>query len=322
MKLVRLAAVSAGLIAFAAPGFAQQKYPERPIRMIVMLPPGSSAHIAARLLQSPLEHALGQWIIIDNRFGANEIAAANAVATARPDGHTLLLAPATSAITAARRSKLPSDRLRALEPVAVAARSAQLVLVNPKVAANSLEEFVALAKANPGKINYSTPGVASKAHLLFDRWSAQTGMKMQHVPYHDDGLALLATVMGETHITLVSASLALPRIEDDAVRALATASTAREPQLPDVPTTAEAGYPKLQASQWIGLFATGGTPKAVVERLNAEINRALEDTALQARFTEHGLSVAHGTPEEFRMLIDSDIKKWQGAAKASHVETE
>jgi len=308
MKFIRLAAVSAGLIACAAPGFAQ-KYPERAIRMIVTLPPGSSANIAARLLQSPIEHALGQWIIIDNSFGTDGIAAANEVATARPDGYTLLLAPTTFATTTARHSKLPFDPMRALEPIALAARSAQLVLVNPKVAANNLEEFVALAKANPGEINYSTPGAASQAHLLFDQWSAQTGMKMQHVSYFDDALALLATALGETHITLISASLALPRIKSNALRALATGGTAREPQLPDVPTTAEAGYPKLQASQWVGLFAPGGTPKTVVARLNAEINRALEDRALQAHFTEQGLLVGGGTPEEFRALIESEIKK-------------
>jgi tripartite-type tricarboxylate transporter receptor subunit TctC len=309
----------AATVAFATPCLAQ-KYPDRPIRVIIPLPPGGSVDIVARLLQPLLEKSLGQSLVIDNRSGASGIIGANAVATAPPDGYTLLLAPTTFSITAALHPKLPFDPLRALQPVTVVGRSAQLVLANPKVAATSLQEFVALAKANPNTLNYSTPGASSQAHLLFELWSQQAGIKMQHVPYRGGAPALMAAVTGETQVTLISSSVALPQIEAKALRALATGGTSREAKLPDVPTTAEAGFPQFQASQWVGLLATGGTPKEVVERLNAEINRALEDNGLQARFAEQGLSAGGGSPEEFRALLESEIRQWKDVARASNIE--
>jgi tripartite-type tricarboxylate transporter receptor subunit TctC len=313
------AAVAATLLVCTAP-CAAQKYPDRPIRVIIPLPPGGSVDIVARLLQPLIEKSLGQSIVVDNRSGASGTIGANAVATAPPDGYTLLLAPTTFTITAALHPKLPFDPLRAFQPVMVLGRSAQLVLANPKVAATNLQEFVALAKAHPNTLNYSTPGASSQAHLLFELWSQQAGIKMQHVPYRGGAPALMAAVTGETQITLFSSSVALPQIEAKALRALATGGASREPKLPDVPTTAEAGFPQFQASQWIGLFATGGTPKEIVERLNAEINRALEDRALQARFAEQGLSVGGGSPEEFRALLESEIKQWKDVARAANIQ--
>ena len=191
------AAVAATLLTFTAPCVAQ-KYPDRPIRVIIPLPPGGSVDIIARLLQPLIEKSLGQSIVIDNRSGASGVIGANAVATAPPDGYTLLLAPTTFSITAALHPKLPFDPLRAFQPVMVLGRSAQLVLVNPKIAATSLQEFVALAKASPNTLNYSTPGASSQGHLLFELWSQQAGIKMQHVPYRGGAPALMAAVTGET----------------------------------------------------------------------------------------------------------------------------
>jgi len=314
-----LAAVIGALATFTTPGLAQ-KYPDRPIRLIVPLPPGGSVDIVARLLQPLLEKLLGQSIVIDNRSGASGIIGANAVATAQPDGYTLLLAPTTFSITAALHPKLPFDPLRAFQPIMVVGQSAQLILANPKVAASSLREFVALAKASPNTMNYATPGASSQAHLLFELWSSQADIKMQHVPYRGGAPALMATVAGETQITLISSSVALSQIEAKALRPLATGGTAREPQLPDVPTTAESGFPKFQASQWVGLFANAGTPKEIVDRLNAEINRALDDKTLQARFAEQGLSTVGGTPDQFRALIEAEIKQWVDVARVAKIE--
>ncbi len=312
------ALLAAAFAAFATPAIAQ-KFPDRPIRVIVPLPPGGSVDVVARLLQPVLEKSLGQPLVIENRSGASGTIGANMVATAPPDGHTLLLVPTTFTITAALHPKLPFDPLRALAPVAVLGQSAQLVLANPKIAANNLQEFVALAKANPNTINYATPGVTSQAHLLFELWGQQTGIKMQHIPYRGGAPALMATVAGETQVTLISASIALAQVEAKALRALATGGATREAQLPDVPTTAEAGFPKFPASQWIGLLATGGTPKEIVERLNTEINRAFEDKTLQARFAEQGFSTGGGSPDEFRALIEGEIAQWKDIARASNI---
>ena len=312
------AAAFGALAGLATPGLAQ-KYPDRPIRVIVPLPPGGSVDVVARLLQPLLEKSLGQPLIVENRSGASGTIGANAVATAPPDGHTLLLVPTTFTITAALHPKLPFDPLRALAPVAVLGRSAQLVLANPKLAANNMQEFVALAKTNPNTINYATPGATSQAHLLFELWSLQTGIRMQHVPYRGGAPALMATVAGETQVTLISSSIALPQVEAKSLRALATGGAVREPQLPDVPTTAEAGFPKFPASQWIGLLATGGTPREIVERLNGAINRAFEDKTLQARFAEQGFSTGGGSPDDFRSLIEGEIAQWKDIARASNI---
>jgi tripartite-type tricarboxylate transporter receptor subunit TctC len=311
--------VFVAVTAFASPGLAQ-KYPDRPIRVIVPLPPGGVVDIVARLLQPHLEKALGQPLIVDNRSGASGIIGANAVATAPPDGYTLLLAPTTFSITAALHPKLPFDPMSAFAPIAVIGHNPMLLLVNPKVPAQTPQELVALAKAKPGSLNYSSPGISSQTQLLIELWSLQAGIKMQHVPYRGGNPALMSTVAGETEVTLISSTLALPQIEAKTLRPLATGGPAREAQLPGVLTTAEAGYPKFQALQWIGLFATGGTPNDVVERLNAEVNRALDMKELQARLSEQGMSKAGGTPQQFRTLLESEVSQWKEVASAAHIE--
>ena len=314
-----LAAVIGALAAFATPGLAQ-KYPDRPIRLIVPLPPGGLVDIVARLLQPLLEKSLGQSIVVDNRPGASGIIGANAVATAQPDGYTLLLVPTTFTISAALHPKLPYDPLRALQPVAVIGRNSLLFLANPKVAANNLREFAALAKANPGTMNYATPGASSQAHLLLELWSSQAGIKMQHVPYRGGAPAVLATVSGETQLTLISPVASLPQIEAKTLRPLATGGPVREAHLSDVPTAAESGFPEFKALQWIGLLTTAGTPNEIVSRLNSELNRALDDKNLQAKFAEQGMAKAGGTPDEFRALIEAEIKQWAEVARVAKIE--
>ena len=314
-----LVAFVGALTAFATPALAD-KYPDRPIRVIVPLPPGGLVDIVARLLQPLLEKSLGQSIIVDNRAGASGIIGANAVATAQPDGYTLLLVPTTFTISAALHPKLPYDPLRALQPIAVIGRNSLLFLANPKVPANNLREFVALAKANPGTINYATPGASSQAHLLLELWSSQAGIKMQHVPYRGGAPAVRAVVAGEAQLTLISPLASLPQIEAKKLKALATGGTVREAQLPDVPTAAEAGFPEFKALQWIGLLTTAGTPKEIVSRLNLELNRALDDKSLQAKFAEQGIATVGGSPEDFRALIESEIKQWVDVARVAKIE--
>ena len=314
-----LATVACALTALATPG-AAQNYPDRPIRMIIPLPPGGVVDIMARLLQPHLEKALGQSIIVDNRPGASGIIGANAVATAPPDGYTLLLVPTTFTISAALHPKLPFDPRSAFQPIALIGRNSLLLLVNPKLPAKNLQEFVALAKADPGKMNYATPGASSQAHLLIELWSSQAGIKLQQVPYRGGAPAIMATVAGETQLTLMSSTIALPQIESKTLRPLATGGPAREAQLPDVPTTAEAGFPNFKALQWVGLLTTAGTPKEIVDRLNTEVNRALNDKGLQAKLAEQGMSKVGGSPEDFRSLIEAEIAQWRDVARAAHIE--
>ena len=294
-------------------------YPDRPVRMIIPLPPGGAVDIVARLLQPQLEKSLGKPLIIENRAGASGIVGAAAVASADPDGHTLLLVPTTFTINAAVHEKLPFNPLRSFEPVVVAGRNSLLFLVNAKVKAKSLQELAAQAKAQPGKFNYATPGASSQAHFLLELWSGQAGIRMQHIPYRGGAPAVLATVTGEADMTLISPTASLSQIESGALRALATGGTTREEQLPNVPTTAEAGYPDFKALQWIGLLTTGGTPKPIVDRLNGEVQRALQLSDIKTKLAEQGMTVAGGTPAEFRSLIEAEIKQWAEVARKANI---
>jgi tripartite-type tricarboxylate transporter receptor subunit TctC len=289
--------------------------------MIIPLPPGGAVDIVARLLQPHLEKAFGQSIVIDNRPGASGIIGAGTVAAAEPDGHTLLLVPTTFTINAAVHSNLPFDPVRGFEPIAIIGRNSLLFLVNPGVRANSLKEFVELANGQPGKLNYATPGASSQAHLLLELWSSQAGITMQHVPYRGGAPAVMATVTGETHMTLISPTASLPQIEANKLRPLATGGAIREQQLPNVPTAAEAGYPNFKGLQWIGLLTTGGTPKPVVDRLNIEVHRVLQVKEVRAKLQEQGITVVGGPPSEFRSLIESEIQQWTEIVRKANILT-
>jgi tripartite-type tricarboxylate transporter receptor subunit TctC len=315
---ILVAALSAFIQTATLPSAAA--YPDRPIRMIIPLPPGGAVDVVARLMQPHLEKSLGKPVIIEHRPGASGIVGAGAVASAEPDGHTLLLVPTTFTINAATRPSVES--MRSFEPVIIIGRNSLMFLVNPKVKANTLKEFAELAKGEPGKFNYATPGVASQAHLLLELWSGQAGIQMQHIPYRGGAPAVLATVTGEAHMTLISPAVSLAQIESGALRALATGGVTREEQLPDVPTAPEAGFPEFKALQWIGLLATGGTPKPIVDRLNSEVQRILQRADMKTELSKQGMTVAGGTPEEFRLLIEDEVKQWTDVARRANIRIE
>lgn len=308
--------------ATAAAAATAQTYPSRTIRIIVPFPPGGLNDAAARLLQPYLERSLGQPVIIDNRPAAAGVVGTDAVAKAAPDGHTLLMVASSHPVIAATHAKLPYDAERDFAAVALVGKGPLLFVVNAKVEARTLGEFVALAKANPGKLNYATPGPASQAHLTTELWSRRAGITLQHIPYRGGAPAITATVAGDTHFLVISALASLPQIEAGNLRALATGGSARDPKLPDVPTVAESGFPGFEATQWVGLLTTAGTPREIVERLNAEVNRALADADLIAKLTAQGLSPAGGPPEAFQTLIATEIRNWAEVARAANIRVE
>src|SRR5262245_48023792 len=314
--------VALTLAALAVDGTCADTYPSRPIRLIVPFAAGGLNDVVARLVAPYLERSLGQPVIVDNRPAASGIVGTDATAKAAPDGYTLLMVASSFTIIPATHPKLPYDAERDLAPIVMVAKNSLLFLVNPKVAANSLNEFIALARANPGKLNYASPGAATQTSLVIELLSLKAGIKLQHIPYRGGAPAMTAMVAGETQFTAISTLLSLPQLQAGKLRAIATGSLTREPQFPALPTVAEQGFPGFEAIQWIGLLTTAGTPKEIVERINAEINRALGDGDLIAKFAQQGIVPAGGAPAEFQRTIASDIRNWTETARAANIKAE
>ena len=322
LRCRRLGVLAALLIALAPVTAPAQDYPNRPIRLIVPFAAGGLNDVVARLVGPYLERALGQPVVIDNRPAAGGMVGTDAVAKAPPDGYSLLMVASSFAIIPATRAQMPYDAERDLAPIVLVAKNSLLFLVNPKVPATSLAEFVALAKAEPGKFNYASPGAATQTSLVIELFSRKAGIKLQHIPYRGGAPAMTAMVAGETQLTAISTLLSLPQLQAGALRAIATGSLTREPQLPDLPTVAEQGYPGFEAIQWIGLLTTAGTPPAIVERINAEVNRALRDPDLIAKFAQQGIAPAGGTAAEFARTIATDLRNWTETARAANIKAE
>ncbi len=314
--------MTAALLALAASASlaTAEPYPSRPIRIVVPTQAGAAQDILARLMQPYLEKSLGQPIIVENRSGASTMIGTDAVAKAAPDGHTLLIVPTTFTVNAALNSKLNFDLERDFEPISVLVKNPLLFAVNAKVPANSLAEFVALAKAQPGKLNYGTSGASTQAHLLLEMWSAQAGIKMQYIPYRGGAPAALAVASGEVQLVLLSPLGILPQVQAGLVRPIATGGLTRDPKLPDLPTAAEAGFPGFEAVQWLGLLTTAGTPKDIVARLNAEVNRVLREPDVVAKLSLQGTTAAGGTADEFRTLILNEIRNWKDIAQKAGIK--
>jgi tripartite-type tricarboxylate transporter receptor subunit TctC len=298
---------------------AADTWPSRPLRLIVPFAAGGANDIVARLLQPSLEKALGQPIIVENKPGASGVLGTDLVAKAAPDGHTLGVALASHSVNPAVNPKMPYDAERDLAPVILIGKQPLLFVSNAAVPAKTLSEFVALAKAEPDKFNYSTPGAASQAHLIMSYWSNRAGVKLQHVPYRGGAPAILSTVAGETQFSLMSALVAVPHVQGGTLRALATGSLQRDPHMPDLPTMAEQGYPDVEAVTWVGMFAPAGTPRPVIERLNREINRIIREPDIVAKLDLQGLTGVGGTPEDLGSLVSAEIKRWTAVARANKI---
>jgi tripartite-type tricarboxylate transporter receptor subunit TctC len=297
-------------------GFAQD-YPNRPIRIIVPTQPGAAQDIIARLLQPYLEKSLGAPIVVDNRSGASTMIGTDAVAKAPPDGYTLLIVPTTFTVNAALNDKLPFDPERDFEPITILVKNPLLFSVSSEVPAKTLAEFVALAKSQPGKLNYGSSGASTQAHLLIEMWSERAGIKMQHIPYKGGAPAALAVATNEVQFVMLSPLGVWNFVEAGKVRPLASGGLKRDPTLPNLPTASESGFPGFEAVQWLGLLATRGTPRDIVQKINQAVNRALQDPDLIAKLAAQGTTAAGSTPDEFRSLIANEIRNWkETAAKA------
>jgi tripartite-type tricarboxylate transporter receptor subunit TctC len=310
------------LIVLAARTAGAQSYPNHVVRIIVPFAAGGLNDTAARLLQPYLEKALGQTVVVENRAGATGIVGAELVAKAAPDGHTLLMVASSYTVLPATTAVMPYDSERDLTPIGLMAKNPLIFTVNAGVKAKTLGEFIALAKANPGKFNYATPGAASQTRFVVELWSGRAGIKMQHIPYRGGAPAMESLIAGQTEFSALSSLLTLPQVQAGNLRALAVGSLTRYPQLPDVPTVAESGFPDFEAVQWVGLLTTAGTPMGVVERLNAEVNKAIRNPELIAKLAQEGMLPGGGTAADFRGAITTEIKNWKETARAANIQPE
>jgi tripartite-type tricarboxylate transporter receptor subunit TctC len=304
-----------------APATAQS-YPTETVRIIVPQSAGGLLDTSARLLQPHLEKALKQSVIVDNRTGGAGIVGTDAVAKAAPDGHTLLVVAGSLTVLPATNPKLPYDTERDLAPVALILKYPFMFVVNSAVPAKTLPEFIALTKQNPDKYNYSTTGPASLNHLITERLKLLSGMKIQHVPYRGGAPAMLAVARGEAHLVALSATAVMPHLQSGTVRPIAIGGLNRDKQFPDVPTVAEQGFPGFEAVSWAGMFAPGGTPRPIIERLNAEVNAALGNPAIAAKFAQQFITVTPGGVDVLQKMVGTEIRSWTEVARSANITTQ
>jgi tripartite-type tricarboxylate transporter receptor subunit TctC len=317
--LVRFAAAAA--LFAATPSFAQDAaagYPNKPVRLVVPFPAGGTTDILARIIGQRLSQSLGQQIVVDNRAGAAGNIGADIVAKSPPDGYTLVMGtPGTQAINQLIYSKMPYDTVKDFANVAIVGRIPNVLAVHPSVPAKTVAELIDLAKKNPGKLNYGTPGNGSTGHLSMELFKTMAGnLDIQHVPYKGSAPMLQDLIGGQIQTTFDNLPSALPHIKGGALRALAVSTTERSPALADVPTVDETvkGY---EASSWFVVAAPAGTPKPIIARLNAEVNKALAADEVKGRFAEIGAQPVGGPPEDLDRLVQSEIVKWRKVVELS-----
>jgi len=322
MSYVSRRTFTASLVSTLAPAFKASAqtgaaYPDRPIKLVVPFPPGGGSDFLARLLAQKMTDTLRQSIIVDNKPGAASTIGTDAVAKAAPDGYTLLLVVRDMGINPSTHASLPFDTLKSFAWIGMAAVGHYVLVVNPSVPANSVAELAALAKAKPGSMSYGSLGIGSLGHINVEAMKQRLGIDLLHVPYRGAGPALNETVSGEVAVTLAAITGALGFIRDGRLRALAVGSETRVSQLPDVPTIGEAGggADTLLPTFW-GFAAPAGTPQPFIERINAELKRALALPDVEEKLTQNGLVAAYSTPEALGTAMANDVAHFGKLVKA------
>ena len=315
--------VAAGALcaALAGPVAAQQNYPNRPIHLVSPNAPGGATTILARLIGQKLTESWGQPVVIENKPGGNGVIGGETVAKAPPDGYMLLSISTTHVITPLLQPT-PYDAIKDFAPIATFGLSEQVLVVHPSVPANTLQEFIALAKAKPNSLNYASAGGGSSTHLAGELFNQAAGTKIQHIPYKGSGPALSDLIAGHVQMYFGPPSNILPYIQTGKLKALAIGGTARLPSLPDVPTFAEAGLPDIDLKQWWGVLATAGTPKPVVDKLSHEINRIMATPEMKQRLEELGMEPYLTTPDQFAVVMKSTAATFANVIKTSNIHVD
>jgi tripartite-type tricarboxylate transporter receptor subunit TctC len=306
-------------IAAGAAQAADPAYPTRPVRMVVSFAPGGGVDASARIVAPKLSDSMGQFWVVDNRAGAAGNIASDIVARANPDGQTVLVALDTQLTANPRLYQLPFDVEKDLKPVVILAVSDQAIVVNPKVPANTLKDFIALAKQKPGALRHGSAGVGSSNHLAAELFKKVAGVNILHVPYKGAGPAASAVLSGEIQMNVSSVASLIGFVKSGRLRALATTGLKRNKALPDVPTVAESGYPGFEAVQWYALVVPGKTPKYIVKRIYEDTVKALKSADVQATMDRLGMQEDLSTPEQLRVRIKKEAATWSAIIKEAGI---
>ncbi len=318
--MTRFAAILAAALSLAAQA---QTWPSKPIRMVVPFPAGGPTDVMTRVVAEKLTTALGQSVFVDNKPGAGGEIGAKFVADSAPDGYTFVMATgSTHSVGPYLVAKPPYDPEKDFTPVIWAGNSPNVLVVSPKLGFKDVRELIAYGKAHPGELNFASSGVGSVAHLTAELFARQAGIKLTHVPYKGTQLSLTDLMSGQVAMLFDAIITAKPHIDAGRLKSLGISTLKRSPLMPDLPTISESGLPGFESYNWFGVFGPAALPQPIVDRMNAEMNRVLQDPAVRARFAQLGFEPAGGTPAQFAVMMRKETAKWRKVIEEAHAKAE
>ena len=306
----------------AAAAAQAQTWPSKPVRYVVPFPPAGATDITARIIADKISGPLGQSVVVENRPGAAGNVGSEFAAKSAPDGYTMLQVTVAQSISATLYAKLNYDLEKDLAPAAMVALVPNVMIVNPSLPAKSVVEFIALAKAKPGKINFASSGSGTSIHMSAEMFKMLTGVDIVHIPYKGSGPALADLLGGQVDVMFDNLTSSIGHIRGGKLRALAVTTVTRYPELPDVPTMQEAGVAGYEATAWFGIMVPKGTPRNIIMRINSEVNKALAQADVKEKLAQQGALARSWTPEEFGSFIHNEVVKWARVVKASGAKVE
>jgi tripartite-type tricarboxylate transporter receptor subunit TctC len=310
------------LAGVAAGAFAQTAFPTRPITIVVPASPGGAIDITARLIAQKMQQDWGQPVTIDNKQGATGVVGTDFVAKAAPDGHTLALVASSHAINPSMYKKLPYDTFKSFEPVVLTHSVPLMLVVSSKLPVKTVPQLLAYAKAHPGDVSFASSGNGGAPHMSGELFKSMTGIDMVHIPYKGSTVAHPDLIAGRTTLMFDTVAAVSPQVKSGTLRPLAVTTAKRASSFPEVPTMAEAGLPGYDTSTWGGLLAPAGTPKDVVAKIAAEVDKALASPDVREKLVQAGIEPVGGTPAQFAQFIRSESERWAKVAKAAHIQPE
>lgn len=313
--------IAAALLCLCGSIAQAQTYPAKTVRVIVPFAPGGGSDFIARAIAPPLSKAMGQQFVIDNRPGAGSTLGSEIALKSPADGYTLLLISGSYTTSPSLYKNLKYDTLNDMASVVQTENGPYVIAVHPSLPVKDVKQLVALAKSKPGQLNYASTGNGGITHLSSELFALRTGIKITHIPYKGTGPGVINTIAGETQMMVGAVSAVIGHMQTGRLRGLAVSSPKRLPALPDTPTVMEAGY-KYQVNNWHGVIAPKGTPRAIIDKLNSEINKAIKDPDFAKRIALDGLEPAGGTPEVFETLLKREVAEWAEVVKAANVKAD